>query len=429
MSRRRCDARHTALAKTVPATLEAIILANFRLCSRTPGRGGKIGETLLQLGLAMPAIRDTLLDLVALAYEAALEPNLWPQVAAGASRAFEAPRVMLGVVDRRGNLVMEAEPPDATVTLDMTPYRTVKTNPSLAFAALTPPTTVALRDRMVSDADLERSEIYHELMRPVDAWHGAIMNVHRDSGVLAPMAFFRGRAERPFDDGHLDALRALAPHFNRALRVTMRLREMEARANALAEASDGALTALLLTDASGRVAEANGLARALLQENDGLMIRNGLLRAARSDDNAGLALLILEAAGGVDGFAFNRKSGVMQVARPSCRRSLALVVSPTRNAASPFGRSHAVCVSFADPERGPEVDADLLARLYGLTAREAAVAALLVQGRSPSEAAEELAMTENTVRTHIRLALEKTGAERLADLVRLLMKGPSVRGR
>jgi DNA-binding CsgD family transcriptional regulator len=38
-------------------------------------------------------------------------------------------------------------------------------------------------------------------------------------------------------------------------------------------------------------------------------------------------------------------------------------------------------------------------------------------------------MTANTVRTHIRHALEKTGADRLADLVRLLMKGPGVRGR
>jgi DNA-binding CsgD family transcriptional regulator len=377
----------------------------------------------------MAAIRDTLLDLVALAYEAALEPNLWPQVAAGASRAFEAPRVMLGVVDRRGNLVMDAEPPGWNTSLGMTPYQTVKTNPSLAFAALTPPTTVELRERMVSDSDLERSQIYQELMRPIDAWHGAIMNVHRDSGVLAPMAFFRARNERPFGDDHLDALRALAPHFNRALRVTMRLREMEARANALAEVSDGTLTALMLTDAYGRVAEANGLARAILEETDGLMVRDGLLRAARGDDNTRLVRLILEAAGGVDDFAFTRKSGVMQVARPSCRRSLALVVSPTRDAASPFGRSHAVCISFADPERGPEVDADLLARLYGLTGREAAVAALLVQGRSPSEAAQELAMTENTVRTHIRRALEKTGAERLADLVRLLMKGPSVRGR
>jgi hypothetical protein len=67
----------------------------------------------------------------------------------------------------------------------------------------------------------------------------------------------------------------------------------------------------------------------------------------------------------------------MQVARPSCRRALALVVSPTRNA-SPFGRSHAVTIAFADPERAREADADSLARFYGLTAREAAVAALLV---------------------------------------------------
>ena len=122
-------------------------------------------------------------------------------------------------------------------------------------------------------------------------------------------------------------------------------------------------------------------------------------------------------------------SGVMQVSRPSARRPLALVVSPTRNGASPLGRSHAVSIAFADPERAPEPDADLLARLYGFTAREAGVAALLLQGLSPNEAAGELAMTENTVRTHIRHLFDKTGVERLADLVRLLMQGPGVRGR
>ena len=119
----------------------------------------------------------------------------------------------------------------------------------------------------------------------------------------------------------------------------------------------------------------------------------------------------------------------MQVARPSCRRPLPLVVSPTRNAASPFGRSHAVTITFADPERAPEADTDLLVRLYGFTPREARVAALLLQGCSPAEAAAELAMTENTVRTHIRHAFEKTGVERLSDFVRLLMQGPGVRAR
>jgi DNA-binding CsgD family transcriptional regulator len=185
----------------------------------------------------------------------------------------------------------------------------------------------------------------------------------------------------------------------------------------------------VLTDAFGRVAEANRIACDILAEGDGLLIREGVLRAARSDDDARLVRLLLEAAGGVDGLTFMSRSGVLQVARPSCRRPLALVVSPTRRAASPFGRSHTVTIAFADPERAPEADADLLARLYGFTAREASVASLLVQGRSPSEAADELAMSENTARTHIRHVFEKMRVERLTDLVRLLMQGPGVRGR
>ena len=200
---------------------------------------------------------------------------------------------------------------------------------------------------------------------------------------------------------------------------------MEARASALAETGDRALTALVLTDVYGRVAEANRLARVILEEADGLLIRDGVLRAARGDDNARLARLVLEAAGGMDGFTFIRKSGVMQVARPSCGRPVALVVSPTCNAGSPFGRSHAVSIAFADPERAPEADANLFARLYGFTAREATVAALLLRGRSPTETAAELAMTENTIRTHIRHIFDKMGVERLADLVRLLMQGPA----
>jgi DNA-binding CsgD family transcriptional regulator len=376
----------------------------------------------------MTLAQGAIAELGALAYEAALVPSLWPEVVAAASRAFQAPHIMLGVLDRRGNEVMRAATQGVT-ELSMARYLTFETNPGIAFAALTPPTTVELRDARVSDHDLERLDFYQDLMRPLDSWHVAVMNVHRDDEHLAPMGISRTRRQPPYGADELAALRELAPHLNRALRVTLRLREMEARASALAETGDRALTALVLTDVYGRVAEANRLARVILQEADGLLIRDGVLRAARSDDNARLVRLVLEAAGGMDGFTFVRKSGVMQVARPSCRRPIALVVSPTCNAGSPFGRSHAVSIAFADPERAPEADADLLAPLYGFTAREATVAALLLRGRSPTETAAELAMTENTVRTHIRHVFHKAGVERLVDLVQLLMQGPGVRGR
>lgn len=371
---------------------------------------------------------DALADLEALIYEAALSLELWPQVVASASRAFEAPDILLGVLDRRGNELMRVGTQNAA-EVSMARYSTIETNPGVAFVALTRPTTVTLRDTFVSDSDLERTQFYQDAMRPLDSWHVAVVNVHRDDSYFAPMGVSRTRHQRPFGEEELRSLRALAPHLNRALRVTLRLKEMDARAEALAMGADHALTAIVFADAFGRVAEANSLARAILAEGDGLVIRDGVLRAALGDDNTRLVRLVLEAAGGVDGLTFIHKCGVMQVTRPSCRRPLGLVVSPTRNAASPFGRSHAVTIAFADPERAPEADADLIARLYGFTPREAAVAALLLKGRSPSHAADELAMTENTVRTHIRHVFDKTGAERLADLVRLLMLGPGVRGR
>ena len=205
----------------------------------------------------MTLAHNALSDLEALAYEAALEPSLWPQVVADASHAFKTPYMMLGVVDRRGSAVMQAVPPGQNELAEvmMARYPTCETNPGLAFAALAPPTAVGLRDRIISDSDLERLEYYQDILRPLGLWHAAIMNVHRDGAVLAPMAFMRTRKEGPFGDGEVAALRALAPHFNRALRVTLRLRELEARASAIAEMNDRALVALVLTDAFGRVAE------------------------------------------------------------------------------------------------------------------------------------------------------------------------------
>ena len=365
---------------------------------------------------------EKLLDLVASAYDASLEPDLWPKVVAEAGRVVSAAQTMLGVIDRSGREVSRAASHELGERLDLTNFSTPETNPGVAFSALTPPMSVASRETYVADRDLEQSDFYQGLLRPLGLWHAAVINVHRDAAVFAPMGFLRTRDEPPFGESELFTLSRLAPHLNRALRVSLLLRELEARADACARMGDHALVALVLTDPAGRIAETNGAAREILAERDGLVIRDDTLRAERGEDRAELARLIREAAGS----RLVPMSGVMRVSRPSQRRQLPLVVSPTRNAVSPFGRSHAVCVSFADPERAPEADAERLVRLYGMTPREARVAASLLQGRSPAQVAAELAMTENTVRTHIRHAFAKTGVERLSDFVRLLMQGPGV---
>ena len=84
---------------------------------------------------------DQLLDLVATVYEAALEPSLWPQVAAGTAKAFHAPHARLGVVDRRrGSQIVDAPSQNLSEPqLSMVRYQTPRSNPGLAFSALTTP--------------------------------------------------------------------------------------------------------------------------------------------------------------------------------------------------------------------------------------------------------------------------------------------------
>ena len=366
---------------------------------------------------------DPFLDLMALVQEAALEPQLWSEVAATLGDDFLGAHVRFGAIDRRGVSALSiATPSLVDLRLFRERYSTPATNPGLRFAASTPPLTVELREQRTSNSALVKLDYYNDIMRPADHWHAVIVNMHRDERFLAPLGVMRRRSQGLFTDAEVRRLHRLAPHLNRAIRVTLRLKEMEARADAAGEIIDRMNVAIVLTDAAGRVAELNRAAGSILDEADGLAIRHGVLRAAKREDGCRLTRLVLEAAG-VD---LVRRSSVMQVSRPSLRRPLSLVISPTRNAACPFARSHAVCIAFSDPERAPETDADCVTRLYGLTGREAAVAVLLLQGKAPNEVGAILSMTINTVRTHIRHVFAKTGVDRLSELMRVLLRGPGV---
>jgi DNA-binding CsgD family transcriptional regulator len=69
-----------------------------------------------------------------------------------------------------------------------------------------------------------------------------------------------------------------------------------------------------------------------------------------------------------------------------------------------------------------EVDASLLQPPFQLTPAEAQVAALLCDGLSPAAIAAGLGVQVNTVLTHVKRALTKTGCRCQAHLVSLLLR-------
>jgi DNA-binding CsgD family transcriptional regulator len=165
----------------------------------------------------------------------------------------------------------------------------------------------------------------------------------------------------------------------------------------------------------------NRAAETIVASDDGLRVGRNGLSAARSDENRSLQRLIAEAAATGMGAA-----GAISLSRPSGAQPLPVLVAPfagKRLAEGPFWP--AAIVFIGNPEQEGRGPTDLLQRLYGMTHAEASLAAILLQGRDLAEAARELGVTMNTVRTQLRCVFDKTGARRQAELVRILLRGPA----
>ena len=356
-------------------------------------------------------------ELVPAIEEAALAPELWSEILPRLCHALDGSTVHLAAISfARGIEFLKGANFDDSL-LDN--YLTERTNPSAQVMMVVPPMTIFSRQEHFEDRGWARSDFYNDVMRPQDLWHGAAICLHRDAERLVPFGFMRRSGVGDFNADERKLIAALAPHFRRSMRVVMRLQEMERRVVAAGAALRHMLFGLVVTDRAGRIHSTNRRADALLAEEDGLRIVNGVLRAMRAEESASLARLIREAGGDTRGLAL-WPPGAMRVSRPSERRPLTVIVSALRS----VGVERRVSVLIGDPERAPEAAPELLARLYGLSLREAQVAALLLQGHEPGAAAEMLAMSMNTVRTHIRHIFEKVGVTRLSELVSVLLRGP-----
>jgi len=78
-----------------------------------------------------------------------------------------------------------------------------------------------------------------------------------------------------------------------------------------------------------------------------------------------------------------------------------------------------------DPEQNIEPVNTVLSRMYDLTPAEARLAALIAEGRSLREAGQTLAITQDTVRTHLKRIFAKTRTNRQSDLTTLILNSPA----
>lgn len=176
---------------------------------------------------------------------------------------------------------------------------------------------------------------------------------------------------------------------------------------------------IAFVDRRGRLRIANAIVRSILQAQDGLGLEaDGRIRTTSRSANGALAALL-------DGASASRCQGAAWTCeRPSGALPLRVALVPLDMRAGADGPVAVLLVH--DPSRPHSAPESVLQQVYGLTPAEASLAAVMMQGCPIERAAEELGISVNTAKTHMKRVFCKTGVCRQAELVYLFLTGPAL---
>ncbi|MGH9665711.1 MAG: helix-turn-helix transcriptional regulator, partial [Bryobacteraceae bacterium] len=215
-------------------------------------------------------------------------------------------------------------------------------------------------------------------------------------------------------------LRLLMPHLKRAAFLHGELSSLRRQLAMFTDHLNRYSHAFYLTDAAGRVLCENGAARAIDGLRDGLSVESGRLTITSSRQNAAFRQALSEISAG-SGAPLRRILASGQTHREPYR----LILMPAQaSRVIPLGVSVPVVVSIlvVGAGTGSEPDVPMLCELFSLTSAEARVAGKLALGQSVEEIAAEAKISVETVRTHLKRILSKTGTERQGELISLILR-------
>jgi DNA-binding CsgD family transcriptional regulator len=372
--------------------------------------------------------------LIELVYEGATEPERWDAILPAMAEWLGAPRGWLftpmHIPENGGFSFTHGFAPsmirmwrDKWHTQDLWAFRALELGKFVEG-------NVLRGDELIPEHEIVSTEVYQEFMLPHKMHHllGGVVFNNASVGLMpAACSFFRGPGETGFNGDDSSKMSLLVPHISRALGVMQRLRDADLKIASSLAALDKVSVGVLLIGRAGPVVFANRAARRVLQMEDGLRLRTATQGKTFLAASAGDAQHAINAAiklcTDANTVAVSHFSNALSVRRPSGLPAYTLNFSalPEQNEFG-TGADRPCAIGFLnDPDEPVQVDAEILKRLYGLTAAECRLAAHLCEGETLSVIAKRLKVGESTVKTQLQSIFDKTQTRRQVQLVKLLV--------
>lgn len=276
--------------------------------------------------------------------------------------------------------------------------------------------------QLYTESDLRKTEWHGDWLVPHNYFRALTGNILKQDTMAVRLTAFRTLHQPNFEDKEIALFGRLMPHLRRACKIHKKFSEIKGAVTAETEVLERLGMGVILFDEEGRALFCNQMAKCIATRSDGFRIESsGRCSAATATATRDLRNLLSAAA-----FGQPRQGGALGLPKLRSGQTMMAMVTPLPGGSLPLlGRGAAAVLFLSDPDLHPVPDANLLSRCYGLTLAEARLAAALVSGASPNDYSQAQGVSQNTVKTQLKRIFSKTGVQRQAELVKLLLASPA----
>jgi len=368
-------------------------------------------------------------DLIGTIYEAAMDMDAWPRLLQQLTNNMHAgaaifrvsdvisDKVHLGLTHGHEDSYLNAYR-DYYIKDD--PYRpALKRHPAGVFY----PGQAALPYE-----ELEKLELF-ELLMSSGLYYTLGGFAMRDGSLAYQLVVQRGKKDGDFCQEEIDRFNRLIPHLQRAFRINQHIAALKHQKEIAETSLDQLSTGVILIDEEGRAIHLNKKAEKILAAREGLCMVSGRLTASGLQDGSRLRQLIRSAIGKASDKTIVLSGAMCLMPESGEGQPLSILVTPLNSRNQErlefLHKSACAAIFIGSPAHSGEPDVDVIRMLYGFTGAEARLAAALARGYSLNEISERFRISCHTARSHLKAIFEKTGTNRQAELVNLILTSPA----